>query len=93
MQDELEDNQEDYQSSTYEDCCKLLSTIVVKDENRRASTQIKKIVSARSASLYDSEYYIKIPRKNKERTGVLHSNKGPRKKAHKYHGTQRDRML
>ena len=36
----------------------------------------------------DSNYSVRIPRKKKERTGILLSNKGPQKKAHTHHGTQ-----
>ena len=52
------------------------------------ATQIEKISSARAASLYDSDKSINIPRKKKARTGILRSNKGPQKKAHKNHSTQ-----
>ena len=54
---------------------------------KRAATQIKKISSARSAYLSDSDKSVRIPRKKKERAVILISNKGPQKKAHKHHGT------
>ena len=88
MQNELEDHQEDYRFLTHEYWCDLLSTIRVKYERKRVATQIKKIASARVASLSGNNESVKIPRKKKASTGVLHSNKGPQKKAHKYHGTQ-----
>ena len=74
MQDELEDHPEDYLSLTYEDWCDLLSTIKVKDESKRAASQIKKIASARAAYISDRDESVRIPRKKKARTGVLHSN-------------------
>ena len=89
MQDELEDHPEDYHSLNYEDYCDLLSTIKVKYERKRAATQIKKIASAISESLSDSAGSVRILRKKKARTGILRSNKGPQKKVHKHHGTQR----
>ena len=73
---------------TYDEWCDLLSTIKVKDERKRAAAQIKKINSDRAASLSDSNDFFMIPRKKKARTGILSSNKGPHKKAHKHHGTQ-----
>ena len=74
---------------TSENWCDLLSKIEVKDERKREATQIKKITSARAASLYDSNKSFNIPRKKKESTGILRSNREPQKKAHKHHGTQR----
>ena len=53
-----------------------------------SAVQIKKISSARAASLSDSNDSINVPRKKKSRTGVLRSNK-PQKKAQKYHGIKR----
>ena len=47
MHDELEDHKEDYQSLAHEEWCDLLSTTQVKYDRKRASTQIKKIASAR----------------------------------------------
>ena len=93
MQDELEDHQEEYRFLTYEDCCELLSTIDVKDKRKRAANQIKKIASARAASISDSDDSVRITIKNKSRTGILSSNKGPQKKVHKHHGTQRHCVL
>ena len=93
MQDELEDNQEGYHSLTPEYWSDLLSTIEVKDNRKRAATQIKKIDSARSASNYYSNGSIKIPSKKKAMTGVLRNNKGPNNKAPKHHSTQRHCVL
>ena len=86
MQDELDDHPEDYHSLNYEYWCDLLSTIEIEDENKSAASHIKKIASARSASIYDSNYSIKIPRKRKARTGLLRSNK-TQKKAHNHQDT------
>ena len=85
MQDNFEYHPECYHSLTYEYWCELLSTITVKDKRERASSQIKKIASARAASLSDSDKFLRIQRKKKARTGILCSNK-PQKKAHKNHG-------
>ena len=52
MRDELDDHPEDYRSLTYEYWCDLLSKIKVKDESKIAVVLIKKISSAREASLY-----------------------------------------
>ena len=88
MQDELEDNQEEYYSLTHEDWCDLLSTIEVKDNRKRESTDIKKIGYARAASLSNSKGSFRILRKNKARTGFLQLNKGLHNKAHNHHGNQ-----
>ena len=48
---------------------------------------INKISSAGAASLYDSNNYVRIPKKKKAKTGVLRSNKPP-KKTHRHHGIQ-----
>ena len=88
MQDELDDHQEDYRSLAYEDRCDLLSTIQVKDDRKRAATQIKKIASPSAASISDSDGSFSIPSKKKDTTGVLRSNKGPHKKAPKNNVTQ-----
>ena len=55
MRNELDDHPEDYRSLTYEDWCDLLFIIKVKYESKRAAVHIKNIVSARAASLSDSE--------------------------------------
>ena len=62
MQDELEDHQEYYRYLNYEYCCDLLYTIEVEDKIKSAANQIKKIDSARSASLYDSDESARIPK-------------------------------
>ena len=89
MQDELEDYPEDYCSLTYEDWCDLLSKIKVKEKRKRSVTQIKKIASARSATLSESDKSVSITSKKKARTGILRSKKGPQKNAHKHHDTHR----
>ena len=50
---------------------------------------IKKIASARAASLSDSNKSVRIQRKNKAKTGVLISNKSPRRAYDSHHGAQR----
>ena len=50
-------------------------TIEFKDKRKRAAAQIKIIASARAYYLSDSDESVRIPRKNKERTSVLRSNK------------------
>ena len=87
IQGELYYHPEDYRSLTYEYWCDLLSTIKLKYERERSSAQIKKITSARAASLSDSNDSIRNPRKNKASTGVLCSN-ASHKQAHKHHGIQ-----
>ena len=62
MQDESEDRQEYYRYLNYEYWCDPLYTIEVEDKRKRAATQIKKIASARSASLSDSDESARIPK-------------------------------
>ena len=87
ISDELDDHPEEYCSLTYEYRCNLLSTIEVKYESKRAAVHINKISSAGAASLYDSNNSVRIPNKKKAKTGVLRSNKLP-KKTHRHHGIQ-----
>ena len=79
MRNELNDHPEEYRSLTYEYWCDLLSTIKVKDERKISSVQIKNIASDRSASLSDNNESVSIPRKKEANTGVLRSNKYPKK--------------
>ena len=88
MWDELEYHPEDYRSLTSEYWCDLLSKIEVKDERKRAVSQIEKIASDRESSISCSNKYVRMPRNKKARTGVFCSNK-LQKNAHKHHGTQR----
>ena len=89
MRYELDDHPEDYCSLTYEDWCDLLSTIEVKDERKRSAGYIKKIASARAASLSNSNESVRMPRKKKAKTGVSNSHKNPRRAPDRHHGTQR----
>ena len=82
----MEDHPEEYFSLAYEDWRGLLSKIEVKYERKREASQIKKIASARAASISDRDKSVRIPGKKKASTGVLSSNK-PQKKSHKHHGT------
>ena len=79
MRDELDDHLEDYCSLTYEYWFNLLSTIQVKYESKGAAVHINNISSAGAASLYDSNKSVRIPNKKKAKTGVLCSNKLPKK--------------
>ena len=88
MQEELNKYPEDYSSVTYEDWCDLLYTIKVKDDSKTAAVYIKKIASARAASISRSDNSVRTPRKKKVRTGILRSNKY-HKQAHKHHGINR----
>ena len=89
MRGESNDHPEDYRSLTYEDLCNLLSTIEVKDERKIAAVHIKKIASARAASLSDGNKSVRITRRKKAKTGVLSSNKSPRKTHYRHHGAHR----
>ena len=89
MRDELDDHPEDYSYLTYEDWCDLLSTIEIKDERKIAAGNIKNIDSDRAASLSNSDESARIPRRNKAKTGVLRSNKYPRKAHDRHHGVHR----
>ena len=72
--------------------CDLLSTIEVKDERKIAAVQIKNIASDKAASLSGRNESVRILRKKKFNTGILHSNKSP-KKAPWHHGVQRYYVL
>ena len=48
--------------------------------------QIKKIASARAASLSDSDESVRIPRRKKAKTGFLRSNKSPKRTHDRHHG-------
>ena len=89
MQDELEDHPENYRSLAYEDCGDLLPTIEDKYKSKRAENQIKNITSDRAASLSERNNSVRFPRNKKKRTNILHSYKGPKKKAHRQQGNQR----
>ena len=88
MRDELDDHPEDYHYLTYEYWCELLSTIEVQYERKISAVNIKKISPARSASLYDRDTSLRILSNKKAKTGVLRTNKSP-KKEHRHHGIQR----
>ena len=90
MQDELEDNQDYYCPLTHEYWCDLLSTINVRDNRKRAATQIKNIATSRSASHSDSDESIRVPHKKKASTGVFRKQQGGDPKQH---GVQRHCVL
>ena len=73
------DHPEDYHSLTYEDWCDLLTKTKVKYERKISAVHIKKIASARAASLSDSDDPVRIPRRKKAKTGFSSSNKSPRR--------------
>ena len=70
MQYELENNQEDCPCLNHEDWCDLLSTTKVINNRKRSAIQIKKFASSNSSALFESNKYVRIPRKNKASTGV-----------------------
>ena len=82
----MDDHPEDYRSLTYEYCCELLSTIEVKDERKISAVHINNIASAREDSLSDSDESVRIPRRKKANTGVLHSTKPPKRPHDRHHG-------
>ena len=88
MRDKLNDHPEVYRSLTYEDWCDLLTTIEVKDETEIAAVHINNIASDREASLSDSNKSVRIPRRNKAKTGVVNSHKLPRRAYDSHHGAQ-----
>ena len=51
--------------------------------------QTNKNAYARAASLSDSNKYVRITRKKKDKNGVLRSNKSPRRAHRKHHVIQR----
>ena len=61
MSDGLDNHPEYYRYLTYEYWCDLLSTIEVKDERKRAAGNIKKISTARAASLSERDKSVRIP--------------------------------
>ena len=69
-----------------EDWFDLLYIIEVKYDRKREATQIKKIATLRSASHFNSNKSIRVPRKKKARTGVFHKQQG---KTPKHHGVPR----
>ena len=87
MRNELDDHPEDYCLITYEYWYDLLSTIEVKYERKRAASHIKKIASARSASLSDSDESLSIPRRKKSKTGVSNYHNNPRRGHNRHRGT------
>ena len=83
--DELEDNRKDYCSILHEEWCDLLSTIEVKENRKKASDQIKRLLFSKEAPIiYDSDESIRVPHKNKSRTGVLTERKQHRKNMSKH---------
>ena len=86
MQDELEDNQEDYHYLDHEYWCDLLSNIGVKYNRKRAATQIKRIVTAKAASHYDSNESIRVLCKKRYINGVTTNRKQQGGKMPKHHG-------
>ena len=71
MQNELEDSQEYYHSLNHEDWCELLSTIKVKDNRKRAATQIKIIETSIEGSHYNSDECIRALCNKRARNFVL----------------------
>ena len=84
----MDDHPEEYRSLTYEDWCDLLSTIEVKYERKRAAGHIKKIDSARAASLSNSNESMRVMHRKKAKTDVSNSHKPPRREHKRHHGAQ-----
>ena len=55
--------------------------------------QINKIDSSRDASIYENDNSVIIPRNNKAKTGVLHSNKSPKRAHSRHRGIHRYYLL
>ena len=85
----LEDNQEDYFPLNNEYWCDLFSATKVKDNRKRAATQIKSIENLRAKSNYDSDESIRVPCKKRARTGVIHNCKQQGGNTTKHQGAQR----
>ena len=77
-----------YRYLTYEDWCDLLSTIEVKYERKSSAVHIKKISSARAASLSDSDKSVRVARRKKAKNGVSNSHKSPSRAHDRHHGAQ-----
>ena len=94
MQDELEDNNEDYQSILDEEWCLLLSTIEVKENWKSYAVHIKRLSSSKKAPVNsDINESVMVTRKKKASTGVLPNHKHHGKKTPKHHGYQRYQAL
>ena len=66
MQDKLEDNHEDYRSIIHEECCRLLSTIEVKENSKRAATHIKRITISKAEPINsERDESVRVPRKKR----------------------------
>ena len=52
-----------------------MSTIEVKDNSKRAATQIKRLATSKAASSSDSNRFVRVPRNKRVRTGVLPNQK------------------
>ena len=90
MKYELEDKHDNYRSIPHEKWCDLLSITEVKDNRKRATDQIKRLVTSNAELVnYGSNDCIRVMRKNKARTGVLPRRKQNEKNTPKHHGAQR----
>ena len=84
----MEDNQEEYLSLDHEYCCDLLSTIEVKENRKRAATQINRLATSMAASNYDIDESVRVPHKKRVRTGFTPSQKTQGGKMPKHNGIQ-----
>ena len=76
MQDKLEDKYEDYCSIPRENWCDLLSTMKIKENNKRSAAHINRLATSKASPINsDSGDYIGVLRKKKASTGVLPSFK------------------
>ena len=88
MRYELENNQEEDCSLSYDNWWYLLSAIKFKDNSKRSVTHIKRLEISRTASNSESNESISIPRKKRLKTGVIISRKHQGVKTPKHHGIQ-----
>ena len=65
-----------------------MSTIEVKDDNKRSATQIKRLATAKSASNSDNNESIRVPGKKSLRTVILPKCKQQGLKTLNHHGDQ-----
>ena len=89
MQNKLEGKYEDYFPISHKEWCNPMSAIDVKDNITRAAVQIKRLATPNSAPVNsERDYYIRVPRKNNSRTGVLPSHKHYGENIPKHNGMQ-----
>ena len=89
MQYELEEKHKDYRSILHEELCYLLSIIEVKDNSKKAVTQINWLATSRAVPVNsDSDEYVRVLCKKKVRTGVQPNHKKHGEKNPKHYEVQ-----